>query len=547
METVRVEGMEREYVIEMLQEHLVEHASRFGIPSVDEMGIIASRLHGHPYITKLASVVLEESPACEVIEKLYSRVETRPFVIGRLLGRIHLSDREQKFLEFASVLRVSVPSEAFAFMGGASSHSLLQELLDRFLLVSESGNYRLHPVLTEFFSTGLQDSEHLRRLHKQAYDYFNKLLRHRSLTVDERVEYVFHGVSCGESIDLRFMQAFAGAVRSALFEGVRNRDWVAVENASTQLLAVWPYEPIGHMGMAIALEGSRRGHEAEPYLASLDQVTRETLWLGIEFVKSRIRRRDFQGAERTLAAISQRYSDVPQVILTQAQLYERQGETDEAIQACEHVLSAKGVREQEAFHTGLILRDANRLDVLVQFVDTVYQVPLKNTGLIRLYGLGCVVTNHDPQEGLRLLSEMWDASPNDGYVIADYSVALRAVGRLGDARAVLDRGLTQVRRSNQRRPILEALAEYFEKLERYSEAFPVYRELVASWQNHLHLLRRFCKCLLDAAAYYRGNGESAREDSAVSEARSSLKRLLQIAPLDKWAADALHRTEHRLY
>jgi tetratricopeptide (TPR) repeat protein len=548
METLRVEGMDRAYLLEMLQEHLVLHPSRYRPPTVDELSAIVSKLHGHPYLAKIASVVLESSPVVEVIEKLYSRIETREFVVGRLLGRINLTDQEQRFLELAAILRIPVSSEAFAVLGGSSSHALVEELLDRFLLVAEENRVRLHPVLTEFFLTGLNSPEVIRRLHSYAFGYFEGIARRRAMTVDERVEYVYHGVSCGKPIELSHMQAFAGSVRTALTEGVRNRDWTAVETAAKQLLAVWPYESAGQIGMALALEGTHREQEATQFVGCLDQVSSDTLWLALEFVRNRIRRRDFEGAERSLATLAQRFGEVPEVILTEAQLFERRGETDQAIRACERVLEAQGVREREMFLAGLILRDANKLDILVKHVEPRYQQGMRNEGLIRLYGLGCVVTNYDPNTGLELLSQLWDASPNDGFAVADYSTALRAAGRIADANAVLGRGLSEVpRQARGRRPLLEAEAERCEREGRFSDAFSVYRELIRSWPNYLHLHRRYASCLLAAGAHFKSIQDSAREDSAVSEAKVVLTKLLQIAPLDKWAADALHRAEARAY
>jgi tetratricopeptide (TPR) repeat protein len=548
MEPLRIEGLDREYVVEMLQEHLAMHASRYQAPTVDELVSIASKLHGHPYVTKIASVVLESSPAPEVIEKLYSRIETRQFIMGRLLGRIKLTDQEQRFLELASILRIPVSSEAFAVLGGSSSHALVEELLDRFLLVGEDNRVRLHPVLAEFFSIGLNDAEYIRRLHNIAFGYFENISKRRQMTVDERVEYVYHGISCGKPIDFGHMQAFAGSVRTALTEGVRNRDWAAVEAAAKQLLAVWPYESVGQIGMALALEGTGREHEANQYLDCLENVTVDNLGLAIEFVRNRIRRRDFDGAERALAILSQRYGGFSPVILAEAQLFERRGETDKAVAACEKVLQSQGVREHEVSLAGLILRDANRSDIFVRLVEPMYERGIRNEGVIRLFGLACVVTNYDPQTGLELLSQLWDASPNDGFVVADYSTALRAAGRVTDANAVLSRGFNEVpRQAKGRRPLLEAQAEILEREERFTEAFAVHRELVNSWPTYLHLHRRYASCLLAAAAHFKAARDSAREDSAVNEAKAILTKLLQIAPLDKWASDALHSAEVRAY
>ena len=240
----------------------------------------------------------------------------------------------------------------------------------------------------------------------------------------------------------------------------------------------------------------------------------DNLWFAIEFVKNRIRRRDFDGAERTLATISQRYSGLPQVILAEAQLYERRGETDKAVDACEKVLLSEAVTEHEAFLAGLILRDANRLDILAERVEPMYADGVRNDGLLRLYGLACVLTNYDPQEGLAILSQLWDASPSDGFVVADYAVVLWVAGRITDANAVLTRGLDDVpQRAKGRRPLLETKAESLERDERYAEAFGVYRDLVSSWPTYLHLQRKFASCLLAAASHFHAQQDAPHEET----------------------------------
>lgn len=549
MEVIPVRGLEDEYVVELLLEHLAENPCRFEQPTVDEVSALASKLHGHPFIARLAAVVLEDSPASEVAEKLYARVETRNFVLGRLLGRIRLSEKEQRLLEFASLLRIPVSSEAFVTFGGPSANALLEELLNRFLMVSEDRLYRLHPVLVEFFQTGLRFSDTAKRLHMVAFDYYARLSQRRALTVEEKTEYIYHGVSSGRSIDLADIQMFAGSIRSALDSAVRKRDWAAVEAASSQLMEVWPYDITGQIGMALALDASGRGQEAVQYTNSLEQVTPESKWLAVEFVKSRIWRRDFDGAERNLAVIKQRFSDDPRVVLAEAQLHERMGETDEAVACCEQVLTQPTFKEKDAFLAALGLRDANRLELVVSHLERYYEENgFRNEGLLRLYSVASVLTNHDPQEGLQVLSDLWDASPRDGYVVSDYATALVAIGRVRDAASVLERGVFEVpKRSRGYRPLLETYAFFYEKQEKFVDAFRMYREAIAVAPNHLHVYRSFARCLLTAAASYGSQSNSAQEDSAVAEARQVLGKLLQIAPLDRWAADALQRAEQRTY
>ena len=549
MEPLYVDGLQDEYIVELLQEHLAENPCRYEQPTIDEIRSLATKLYGHPFMARLAAVVLEEHTVAEVFEKLYTRLETRNFILGRLLGGISLSDKERRFLEFASIFQMPVSSEAFTQFGGPAANALLEELLNRFLMVGEECRYRLHPVLSEFYRFGVQESETLKHLHALAFEYYARLSKRRQLTVEERNEYVYHGVSSQQSLDLADMQMFAGSIRTALENAVRSRDWSAVENAARQLLFVWPYDVSGHIAMALALDASRREHEAEQYTPSLEQVTAETLWIALEFVKSRIRKRDNDGAERSLAVIQQRFADEPRVTLAQAQLHERRGETEDAVSCCETVIARPTVKDADAFAAALVLRNANRLDLLVKHLESRRDNDgIHNNGLLRMYSLATVLTNHDPQEGLQVLSDMWDAAPTDGYVVADYATALIESRRTGDAHAVLERGMDEVpQRSPSYRCVLETYGLMFEKQGKFTDSFRMYRDAISAAPNHLHLYRKFARCLLDAAATYRSEARSAQEDSAVTEAKQVLGNLLQMAPLDSWAVDTLHEAEHRTY
>jgi tetratricopeptide (TPR) repeat protein len=239
----------------------------------------------------------------------------------------------------------------------------------------------------------------------------------------------------------------------------------------------------------------------------------------------------------------------PRVIITESQLLERQGRTVEAVAACEGILSAPEFRQRDAFLASLILRDANRLDLLIQHLQGAYESgELRNDGLARLYALASVTTGHDPNEGLQVLSEMWQAAPEDGFTVADYATALIESDRILDAEAVLRRGLDEVPKSSKGyRQVVEADALLFERQERFSDAFSRYRDATARFPNFLHIYRRFARCLLEGAASYRSQALSANEDAAVGEAKQVLGKLLQMAPLDTWAVQMMHRAEMRSY
>ena len=549
MDLIQLEGLDNQYIVELLQEHIISKPRIFEMPNVDEFWNLAGKLHGHPFMAKLAAVVLEDCSTVEVLEKLYSRIETKNFVTDRLLSGIFISDRERRFLEFASILRVPVLAGAFVKVGGPSTNSLLEQLIDRFLIVFDSNHYRLHPVLTEYFQAGISSAEERKQLHQFAFEYFQNVGKRTSLTVDERIEYVYHGISCNASLDLADLQMFAGSIRSGIENAVRERDWTSVENGAKQLLTVWPYDVSGQVAMALALDGQGRKNDSEHFAASLEQVSTEHLWLAIEFIKCLIRGRDYDAADRNLSVVEQRFRDDPRVALARAQLYERKGETAEAVETCTLILNSQDASETTLFLAGLILKDANRLDLFVQPIEKRNdRLRIRNDNLLRLYSLSSVVTNYDPQAGLQVLSDIWNSNPMNCSSVADYANALISVGRVKDASVILERGLQEVKtRTKGYRELLEANALLMEKQSNFSDAINCYRDLVQQFPNHLHVYRCFSRCLLEAARNFHSDGRRANEDSSLAEAKQVLRKLLQMAPYDTWASDHLHRAEHRVY
>jgi hypothetical protein len=95
--------------------------------------------------------------------------------------------------------------------------------------------------------------------------------------------------------------------------------------------------------------------------------------------------------------------------------------------------------------------------------------------------------------------------------------------------------------------VLEEYALYLDRRERYVAAHERYRELLRLRQHDLHIQRRFAQSLMNAAAGARDSGNRSVEDANLSEGRRVLQRILEIAPEDKWAAEALHRAENRIY
>jgi tetratricopeptide (TPR) repeat protein len=222
--------------------------------------------------------------------------------------------------------------------------------------------------------------------------------------------------------------------------------------------------------------------------------------------------------------------------------------SDEAIQRCQAVLSDAGCKQGDAFHAGLILRDANHLDLLIEHVEAKYDGTPSNLGLQRLYGYACVVTNHAPADGVQLLSQIWNSSPSDGYAVADYASALSLMGRTSDAMQLFDRGLQDCKAmKNDRRTLLEEYAKFLARMRNTTKAHELYRDLLRYWPYALHNHRRFAQCLIDTAASARNSGSQGLEDSCVSEAEQVIRKLLEIAPADRWAADFLNRIQHRGY
>jgi tetratricopeptide (TPR) repeat protein len=548
LEPVKLDGLEPPDMLYLLQELAATVSSKYPPPTVDELEIIASKTHGHPFVGQLAIAALENSPPAEVIEKLHQRDEVRRFVINKLLGRASLSQAESRFLQLASVFRIPVLGSAFSGVAGAQTNSIIAELVNRFLLTAEGDRYRLHPLIAEYFKSQIASSEDTKSLHQQAHNYFQNLQRVRSLTLDEKIESIYHAFASGNPVHLADLRLFTGPVRTAMFDALRDRDWPRVHAAAEQILLMFPADAVAKVANAVALDATGQAVEAEKFFDSVRLLDSEHLWVAIEFARSRIRRRDFLGAERLLEELEHRFSTNRSIQLAWAQLNEKQGLSDEAIQRCHAVLGDAGCRERDAFLAGLILRDANRLDLLIEHVEARYQGFPTNAGLQRLYGYACVVTGYAPADGLQTLSQQWSAAPGDGYVIADYASALSLTGRTVDAGQLFEQGLQDCKGvRNDRRALLEEYALFLVRSGQIARAHELYRELLRSWPYHLHNHRRFAQSLLDAAGAARASGGRGLEDSCVQEAEQVIRKLLEIAPADRWAAETLHRVQHRVY
>jgi tetratricopeptide (TPR) repeat protein len=520
METVRLDGLDSSDMLTLLQELAASVSSPYPPASVEELEIMGGKTHGHPYVGQLAIAALADTPPSEVIEKLHQREEIRRFVINRLLGRASLSQIESQFLQLASVFRIPVLASAFSGVAAAQTNAIVAELVNRFLLLAEGDRYMLHPLIGEYFKSQAASPEDTRRLHDHAHAYFQNLQQIRKLTLDEKIESVYHAFSAGNTVHLEDLRLFTGPVRTAMFEALRERDWPKVRSAADQILRMFPDDAVAKVSNAVALDATGQAAEAEAFFDSVQWLDPDQVWVAIEFARSRIRRRDFPGAERILEELEQRFGALRPVQLAWAQLKEKQGLSDEAIERCEAVLSDSGCRQTDAFYAGLILRDANRLDLLIQHVEAKYDEHPTNPGLRRLFGYACVVTNHAPADGLQILSECWSSAPGDGYGIADYASALALNGRTSDARQLFERGLQDCKgMRNDRRTLLEEYAQFRARSGDTSQAHETYRDLLRYWPYHLHNHRRFAQSLLETASEARHHRRQGVEDSCVAANR----------------------------
>ena len=481
MELVRLDGLNGPDMLSLLQELAASVSSKYPPPSIVELEVIARKTHGHPFVGQLAIAALGNSPCSEVIEKLHEREEIRRFVINKLLGRASLSQTESRFLQLASVFRIPVLGSAFTGIAGAQTNAIIAELVNRFLLSVEGDRYKLHPLVCEYFRSQVPSAEDQRRLHNQAHNYFQHLQRVRKLTLDERIESVYHAFSSGNQVHLEDLRLFTGPVRTAMFDALRDRDWPKVHSAADQILRMFPNDTVAKVSNAVALDATGQGAAAEQFFDSVRLLDSEHLWVAIEFARSRIRRRDFPGAERILEELEQRFGSLRSIQLSWAQLNDKQGLCEKAIWRCRAVLSDPGCREKDAFLAGLILRDANCLDLLIDHVEVKYERFPRNPRLQRLYGYACVVTNHAPEDGLQMLSHSWSSAPSDGYVVADYASALALTGRTDDAQQLFKQGLLDCKgMKSDRRALLEEYAIFLGRTGCRTESHEVYRDLLRS-------------------------------------------------------------------
>lgn len=548
LEPVSLDGLEQPFMLNLLQELVAVSTSRYPAPTVSELEAIAEKTHGHPYIGQLAIAALENSPAAEVIQKLHHREEVRNFVINRLLGRTTLSRVESLFLQLAAVFRVPVLGSAFVEVAGAQSTQIIAELVNRFLLSADGDRFRLHPLVSDYFRAQIGTAEEMKQLHNKAYNYFAGLQRVRSLTLDEKVESVYHAFSSEKSVNFEDLRLFSGPIRSSMFDALRERDWAKVKSAASQILRIFQHEAAAKVAYAVALDATGESGEAEKYNDSIQQLDADHIWVAIEYAKSAIRRRDYDNAERILGELEHRFGARNAIHLSWAQLLESRGESGQALERCIAILSDPRCRQPDAFSAGLILRDIGHLDYLIEHIDAKSSGYLSHLGLQRLYAYAQVLTETAPDEGLQALAELWSAAPTDGYMIAYYAAAMSMMDQTEEARELFEQGLKDCKGNRKDKlALMEEYSQFLLHIGETSKGLEAYRDLLRAFPYSLHNRRRFAQALLNTARDASYDSNRPLEDSCIHEAEQVVRKLLEIAPKDQWATSMLHNIQHRIY
>ena len=548
LDVLRLDGLTEPDTVQMLRELTSYASSQYPPPTTSELTHIARRIHGHPVLGQIVVSLLERLPTAEVADSLHEREEVRQYVINRLLGKASLGPAENRFLALASVFRQPVHISAFRDVSGSGAREIAGDLADRFLLSITGGMVVVHPLLADHFISQRTSGSDRVKCHKMAFAFYEKLFQRRHLSQDERIERVYQGVKGRMAVPLQDIQEAVGPVRTAMFAAMRNREWDEVIRTGDLILGIHPHDPIVRVAKATSLDAVGRDEEADQYFDSVAGLDKRHAWLGVEFARSRIRRRDLDGADRILSELEHKFGTDTRVQLARVQLLEAQGLHDDAVAACEEVLKSQACRERDAFYAGLMLRHANALDRLIEYVEERCDGTPSNRGLTRLYAYACVITGYAPAQGLDQLGRLYSEDPGDGYTVADYGSSLAKVGRTADAKNVFEKGLSECKGPPRNKvAILTEYADFLDVCQAYSASHDKYRQLIRMRRYDLHTRRRFATSLLSAAAEARGSRNREREDACVQEAITTLRSLLEIAPQDRWAADLLNKAEQRLY
>ncbi|MBN2467504.1 MAG: DUF4297 domain-containing protein [Deltaproteobacteria bacterium] len=548
LDVLRLDGLTEPDTVHLLRELTSFAASQYPPPTTSELTKIAGRIHGHPVLAQIVASLLEQRPTAEVIDSLHERKEIRQYVINRLLGKTSVSPAELRFLALASIYRQPVHISAFREESGAEAREIAADLANRFLLNISNGIVAVHPLLADHFLSQRTSEADRIKYHRIAFKFYEQQYRYRRLTQDEMIERVYHGIRGSIAIPLKDIQGAVGPVRTAMFDAMRNRNWDEVIRTADMILGIFPDDPTIRVAKATCLDAIGRHKEADQFFDSITNLDGRYGWVGVEFARSRIRRKDFDGAERILYELEHKFGNDIRVQVARAQFLDAQGLHDKAMSLCEHLLRNSACHEWDAFYAGLILRHANALESLIQYVEERCDGYPSNNNLTRLFAYACVVTKYAPDHGLEMLSRLYHDDPHNGYTVADYAYSLSRVGRQADAKLVFEKGMSERRMSSRfKAAILTEYADFLNSCQEYSASHEIYRELIKIRRYDVHVRRRFARSLLDAAGEAHRSQNSQREDACVQEAIVTLQGLLVIAPQDKWAADLIHRAEHRIY
>lgn len=196
-------------------QRLIEYWTRFFRETDRDRGIeipsrLVSLIHGHPLLAKLAASHCRNHSLNELISDLEMYHRFVFTAIRKLLEKIVLPDSERRTMEYGSVFRPGIPSNAFRKWGGDEALYNVDSLANRFLVEKFGDIHTIHPLMKEYFNQTTDDDDS-QKYHGIASDYYLEAVDEEvpsRETVSNIAEGLFHVAASGDLDRLRHLKLY---------------------------------------------------------------------------------------------------------------------------------------------------------------------------------------------------------------------------------------------------------------------------------------------------------------------------------------------------
>jgi tetratricopeptide (TPR) repeat protein len=344
IETSYLTGLERKYAENLLSFWFhFERDDLKGEP-VEFPENLFRVLNGHPLGLRIAAKMWAENPFSQSDLSIFKRL--RETVVGYVLERVRFSPREQEFLLFASVFRLSVGREIFLRWGKDEAAFLIDSLVGRSFLESDADKYQLHPLIREHFYSSASTSA-LQPFHRLAGAYFlESYTRSKSAGTDPDPELlgeaIHHYLAAGDRDKVKSFSLYKAELKPVALGHYRKQENDLALKDYTLLVQLDPTDVEAHFHLALIFAKRNEWDNAERHFGLAISHNPRAYWVYQGYAHQKLRRGFIDEAEHLLHKGEQIKEYHSPTLVDLGQIRELQREYGEAEEYYRKALSTDG-------------------------------------------------------------------------------------------------------------------------------------------------------------------------------------------------------------